>query len=269
MKLLLISFSVLFTVVSGFSQDESKVFFGVNIGSHIASKKTAMMYSGGSNFSLYGIEWAFSHPYYKPDFDTYFEYPYTIVELPIGMTYRASVEVGGIIGYHVDNSLEVYAEANIGMLKVQDVFVVEIQNPNTNTVNYPLEQLPVFGEEQRLNLNFGARFTLFENNGVFGYLPLFGNFNNVKVERNYFVVNNREYNLVHNIQGITNERPGGSGYGAGSGLGIKYRLSDKFLIDASYNAIYSKVTMIKESSVQPEFSTWGLHHSVLLRILWG
>lgn len=252
----------------GISQEDKGIFLGVNIGAHIANKKTAIMYSGGSNFSLYGIEWAFSHPNYKPDFDNYFQYPYEIVELPQDMTYRPSLEIGGIIGYNIDQSLGFYLEANFGMLKIQDVFVVEIKDPTATSVNYPLEQFPVFGEEQRFNLNAGFRFTVFENNGVVGYLPLFGNFNSVKVERNFFVVNNKQYNIVHNIQGITNERPGGNGFGGGSGFGIKYRLSDQFVLDASYNAIYSKVTMIKESSIQPEFSSRGIHHSILLRILW-
>ncbi|WP_258541436.1 hypothetical protein [Parvicella tangerina] len=269
MKKVLQSFLVLLISVSGVAQDDSGIFFGVNLGAHIANKKTAIMYSGGSNFSLYGIEWAFDHPNYKPDFDNYFQYPYEIVELPQDMTYRPSLEIGGIIGYSVDQSLDIFLEANVGMLKVQDVFVVEIQDPTSTSVDYPLEQFPVFGEEQRLNINAGLRFTVFENNGVIGYLPLFGNFNSVKIERNYFVVNNREYNIVHNIQGITNERPGGTGFGGGSGFGFKYRLSDQIILDASYNAHYTKVTMIKESSIRPEFSEWGLHHSVLLRILWG
>jgi hypothetical protein len=269
MKKTLLTLGIALTSLLGVAQDESGVFFGVNVGAHVANKKTAMMYSGGSNFSLYGIEWAMSHPSYKPDFDTYFEYPYEIVELPEGMTYRPSIEIGGILGYSVDNSLDLFVEANFGMLKIQDVFVVEIQNPNTNTVDYPLEQLPVFGEEQRLNINAGLRLSVFDKNGVLGYLPLFVNFNSVQVERNYFVVNNRQYNIVHNIQGITNERPGGSGYGGGSGLGIKYRMTDRIIFDASYNAHFSKVTMIKESSIQPEFSAWGLHHSILFRVLWG
>ncbi len=269
MKKRLLSVLICFLSLVSLGQDGSGVFFGVNIGAHVANKKTAMMYSGGSNFSLYGIEWAFEHPNYKPDFDNYFQYPYEIVELPEGMTYRPSLEIGGILGYSVDQSLDFFVEANFGMLKIQDVFVVEIQDPNSNTVDYPLEQFPVFGEEQRLNINAGLRLTIFENNGLIGYLPLFGNFNSVQVERNYFVVNNREYNIVHNIQGITNERPGGSGFGGGSGLGVKYGLTDKIILDASYNAHFSKITMIKESSTRPEFSAWGIHHSVLLRILWG
>ncbi|MCB9187977.1 MAG: hypothetical protein H6599_01720 [Flavobacteriales bacterium] len=269
MKKFICSFIALSLSFTSIGQDETGLFFGINAGAHMANKKTAIMYSGGSNFSLYGIEWAFSYPNYKTDFDNYFQYPYEIVELPQDMTYRPSLEIGGILGYNVDNSLSVFAEANFGMLKVQDVFVVEVQNPNTGSVNYPLEQFPVFGEEQRLNFNLGARFTLFENNGLVGYLPLFGNFNSVKIERNYFIVNNKQYNIVHNIQGITNQKPGGNGFGGGSGLGIKYRMSDKIVLDASYNALYTKVTMIRETSTQSAFSVWGLHHSVLLRVLWG
>lgn len=266
----IISIIFTFLLFSGYlAQSESGVFFGVNAGAHIANKKTAIMYSGGSNFSMYGIEWAFDYPNYKRDFDAYFQYPYEIVELPEGMTYRPSLEIGGILGYSVDNSLDVFVEANFGMLKVQDVFVVEIQDPNTGSVNYPLEQFPVFGEEQRLNLNLGARFSIFQNEVVTGYLPLFGNFNSVKVERNYFIVNNKQYNIIHSIPGITNQRPGGNGFGGGSGLGIKYLLTERITLDFSYNAIYSKVTMIRESSTQPAFSVWGLHHSVLLRVLWG
>ena len=120
------SFVLLLASTSLFNaQKESGVFVSLGAGSHIANKKTAMMYSGGSNFTPFGIEATLSNVLTKPEFDAFFQYPYTIVELPEGMRYRPSVEIGAMAGYRTENGTVVYLESNFSNLKIEDVFVVE------------------------------------------------------------------------------------------------------------------------------------------------
>jgi len=244
------------------AQKESGVFVTLGAGTHIANKKTAMMYSGGSNFTPFGIESVFSNPQIKPEFDAFFQYPYSIVELPEGMKYRPSVEVGAMVGYRNENGTVFYLESNFSNLKVEDVFVVEVQNPNVGG-QFPLEQFAVFGEERRLNLNLGVQLTVNEINGAEIYLPVFANMNSTRLENNYFVVNNKQYQINHIVPGFPNQKPGGIGFGAGSGLGVRYALNSSFTFDVGYNLIYSRVRMTEQ------FFPWGIHHSVMLKVIWG
>ena len=220
MKHLLLLLTVLYSLPN-LAQGEKGGYIGLNGGAFFANKNTAMMYSGGNNFSIYGIEWAFQNQYYKPDLDNYFQYPYEIVELPEGMTYRPSLDLGIIAGFNMDESAGLFIEMNVAQLKVQDVFVVEINNPNNTNPGDQYEQIPIFGEEQRLNINAGLRFRVFENNGLTGFVPLYLNVNAVQLKRNYVYINNRQYNIVPNIQGYTVDMPGGTGVGGGSGFGDK------------------------------------------------
>jgi hypothetical protein len=244
------------------SAQESGVFVGLGAGSHIANKKTAMMYSGGSNFTAFGISSIFSNPTIKPEFDTYFQYDYAIVELPEGMRYRPSVEVGALLGYRSETGTVFYLESNFSNLRVEDVFVVEVKNPNTGG-QYPLEQIPLFGFERRLNMNAGFQLNIAESGGAQVYWPLFANMNSVRVDKNYFVVNNKQYFISHVVPGFPDQKPGGLGFGGGSGLGVRYPVSESITADFSYNLIYSRVRMTEQ------FREWGVHHSVMLKIIWG
>jgi hypothetical protein len=262
-KISIFSFVLFLASTSLFNaQKESGVFVSLGAGSHIANKKTAMMYSGGNNFTPFGIEATFSNPQIKPEFDAFFQYPYTIVELPEGMRYRPSVEIGAMVGYRTENGTVVYLESNFSNLKVEDVFVVEVENPNVGGV-YPLEQFPVFGVERRLNLNFGLQLTVNEFNGAELYWPIFGNINSTRVDKNYFVVNNKQYQITHIVPGFPNQQPGGMGFGGGSGLGVRYPLNKSITLDFSYNLIYSRIRMTEL------FREWGAHHSVMLKVIWG
>lgn len=244
------------------AQKESGVFVSLGAGSHIANKKTAMMYSGGSNFTPFGIEATFSNTLIKPELDAFFQYPYTIVELPEGMRYRPSVEIGALAGYRTEGGTVIYLESNFSNLKIEDVFVVEVQNPNAGGV-YPLEQFPVFGQEKRLNLNLGLQFTINEFSGAELYWPVFANMNSVRVDKNYFVVNNKQYQIAHVVPGFPGRMPGGMGFGGGSGLGVRYPLNKSLTVDFSYNLIYSRIQMTDL------FREWGAHHSVMLKVIWG
>jgi hypothetical protein len=259
MKILILTFIFILGVAHA---QESGVVVSLGAGAHIANKKTAMMYSGGSNFTAYGISSIFSNPQIKPQLDSYFQYDYSIVELPEGMRYRPSVEVGAMLGYRSETGTVFYVESNFSNLRIEDVFVVEVKNPNTGG-QYPLEQIPLFGFERRLNLNAGFQVNVTESGGAQVYWPLFANMNSVRVDKNYFVINNQQYYIQHVVPGFPDQKPGGMGFGGGTGLGVRYPVNGSITADFSYNLIYSRIRMTEQ------FREWGVHHSVMLKIIWG
>jgi len=267
MKRILLTLSIL--TAGLVTNVQAQLLLGVNGGAHFANKKTAVLHSGfyypAVNFS---VERLFNNSFFRTQYlDNYFKYGYQIVEVPTNMKYKPSIEYGGTIGYRIDESMTFYGEVNFAQLKTEDIFVVKVDDPTPQAVQpFRYENIPIFGEEQRLNINIGLQIGLFASNGVEVFLPLFGNFNSMKFGKNYFVVNGRQH-IVH--QTFTNQpnyyitKIGGVGYGGGSGIGARYLIQDKFTVEIAYNALYTKTKVLET------FKEFGLNHNILLKIIWG
>lgn len=238
-------------------------FMSLGFGSYFANSNTAVMYDGVSKYALIGIGYYFTIEPFKTQFEEYFKYPYEIVELPENLKYRPGREISWQLGYRFEDGSAFYAEANFAQLNIQDAFVVAIDDPNRKSPEKLFQQIPVFGKEQRLNINTGFHIPVIHEKGFTAYLPLFANINSTKLESNYFVINNQQYQIVHNFPGVTNTRIGGMGFGGGSGLGVKLQFKKNFSLDIGYNLIYSRIRMTEE--LRP----FGLHHSILAKIVWG
>lgn len=251
------------------------VFFGLNIGAFKANNKTSQIYKG--NVTDYGVNFYFNNIFYQPELDQHFIYNYRISSFnPETIRYRTTYNVGGHGGINLDESIAIYADINIIKLKVENFVTVEIDNPNdpTLTGNAQLEQVPIFGEESRTNLNLGIQAAFYDEGPIKAYVNLFGNVNNTRLEKNFFVINNKTYPIIHNalVNGTTpngqvnfqqSVPPGGVGYGGGTGLGVKYKFNDKFTFDANYYGIYTRTRM------NATFKPFGLNHAIVARILWG
>jgi len=247
------------------AQDESGSFFaGINVGGLLANKQTAIMYTGASNIARYGIEDIFDNPYYTTAFTNYFQYPYSIVELPSVWKYKPVMDIGAHLGLTLGNGSAIFLEVNFSNVKLDDMaFTVAIEDPNNQSPEPTYDQIPIFGGEKRLNVNFGIQIGMYNEDGVTVYLPLFANLNSVRLEENYFIINNVRYQILHTVQGQTNIKPGGIGFGGGTGLGAKYRFNDKFTFDLAYSLYYNKTKM------NEDFAPWGVQHGITFRIILG
>ena len=253
----------LFTFSSIFSQESGSVFVGINVGGFFANKNTAVLYTGADAFSNYGVEDLFSNTINKPIFDNYFQYPYAIVELPQTWKYRPALDIGGHFGIHLDGDNALYVDVNFSSLDFENFFTVAIEDPNNQSPDPTYEQIALFGEEKRMNINLGLQLSLYQENSINAYFTLFGNLNSTRLEKNYFVVNDRQYFINHIYPSQPRVNPGGIGIGIGTGLGIKYKFNDKFTFDLAYSLYYSK-TKMKEA-----FAPWGIHNGITFRIIWG
>lgn len=271
-----------------YEEDDVKgnFFVGVNVGSFFANKKTAMKYSGFSPNTL-GVEWFFNNPLNEARLREFFDgQPYKIdqqdlADLPNRMRYRASWDIGGIAGVRLNEGVDLFVEANVAQLKTENIFVVEV-TPSSNTNNIDADryrQIPVFGKEERLNLNLGIRVKVFDENNLSVQIPLFGNFNSVKLKENYFLLEETQapIQIYHNSQNIqviggqisnsNTQPPGGVGYGFGSGLIFNYQIMPTIAFEINYNLMYSKVTV--DRFLDPPFAATGIQQNVLFRVIWG
>ena len=246
--------------VSVIAQNDSELILGINIGGYSANKNTAGLYKGDvTSNNIYTI---FSNPNYQTNFDNYFQYPYEIVETPINSSYRIGLEVGAHIGKRNNNG-ELFIEMNFINLEVQEYFTVAIDDPNNLSPDPTYQPLPIFGEERRSLVNFGYSIDLLNENDLIVGIPLFAQLTNSRLERNYIVVNNQQYNIYHGVIGQNNTNPGGLGIGVGIGLTGTVKFNKQFSLLAGYYAQYSRINM------QDNLKPFGLHHSIFARILFG
>jgi hypothetical protein len=83
------------------------------------------------------------------------------------------------------------------------------------------------------------------------------------LERNFIVIDSREYEIIHSNAQTTTQQPGGIGYGAGSGLGLKYKLTDRIITDFTYNLYYIKTKM------NDNIQGFGMQHGLMFRLIWN
>lgn len=270
MKIILIIILLFLSVFqcSLFAQEEEeenpKTFFGgINIGTFFANSKAAIIYTGGSNITPYGINYILTQPQNKITFDNYFKHPYYVAELPIKPTYKTAFDIGFHGGFHINKVNSIYMDINIAQLKYEQTFTIAVEDPSNQSADPTYEQIPIFGKEKRFNLNLGTQLSYYTTEKTDWYWAVFGNLNVVKMERNYMIINNTEYEIYHNTPDQINIKPGGLGFGGGTGLGLKYQLSSNIVVDLTYNLYYTKTNMT--DNIQP----YGMHHGILMRILWN
>jgi hypothetical protein len=82
------------------------------------------------------------------------------------------------------------------------------------------------------------------------------------MQRNYFVVDQREFEIFHESDNPNQSRLSGSGLGGGTGLGFKFDVSEHIMADLNYNLFFS------ETNFGENYRFTGTHHTLGVRILW-
>ena len=245
------------------NSSSSKFFAGINVGALIVNNNTAIIYTGTNNITPYGIEYLLNVPTYKTTFDTYFQHPYSVSEYPQHPSYKTALDIGLHAGMNFGVGNAIYIDINSATLNYEQTFTIAIDNPNNQSPEPTFEQIPIIGKEKRFNLNLGSQWSLYHAEKSNFYWSFFGNFNSIKLNRNYIVINNKEYEIIHSNTFTTTPEPGGIGYGGGSGLGFKYRLTNKITADFTYNLYYIKTKM--NDAIQG----FGLNHGIVFRLIWN
>lgn len=250
------------------AQDDEDEFepsfsFGINLGAHFANKNTALLYSGDASQTQWGILRTMDLPLNQQRIRNYFQnQPYQVVELPLESRFRTTFEIGMHFNYQLSPTFSIFADLNSLRLEYEQFMTIEVNNPNNSSPQDDLERFPVIGEENRFNLNLGFQYNYYYEEGLMCYLSFLGNVNDAEMRRNYFVINNFEYEIQHPVDGDFTRKPGGVGYGGGIGTGLKFRLGYKIYADLYYTMLYTKTYM--SETLQP----YGTHHSLGLRIIW-
>ena len=234
--------------------------FGINFGGFIANSNTASLYQGDQ--TAYNIYTIFSNPNYQSNFDSYFEYPWQVDEIPTTIKYNPGLEIGFHLGKQKEK-IKYYVDFNFAQLNLEDFVIIAINDPNNQSVNpFTFKPIPIFGEERRTFINAGFVTNFYDEKEFHIGIPFFGQFNNTKFINNYIAINNQPYNIIHTPSNLPNNVPGGFALGAGSGLLLTFALNKQIDFTVGYHAQFSK------TYINTELAPWGLQHSIFGRLVW-
>ena len=244
--------------------DSSYLFVGVNVNAFFANRNTAFLYNGSPNVTPFGIEYIiFQVPQNRQFFDDFFQYSYQFEEYPLEPRYRSTVEFGLHLGYQFSKNVAVFADVNAFQLDYEQQFTIAVDDPNNGTVGPTFQRFGLFGEESRFHFNLGAQMSIYNDElGNNFYLPIFAHLNAVQMEQNYFIINNRRFDIAQDFNVAPNGKLGGVDYGFGSGLGFRFHVTESIQTDFNYTLIYNSINM------RDDFQAKGFHHSVGIKILW-
>ena len=258
-----IYFLLLITPIFSLGQQKSELVLGVNGGGYFANKNTALIYSG--NYTNYNVFSIFSNSINKPTFDQFFQYPYSIYDIPNDIKYSIGTEIGFHIGKQ-KRKTKYYIDFNFADINVQDFITVAIENQSVTQSLEP-EYFPVSinGKEKRNMINLGIIKTIYEESNLSILTPIFLQLLEMRLKENYIVVNNQQYNIIHNSSIQNNQSqvnsPGGYGLGFGSGLIFNYFINKDLSIDFGYHIQYSK------TNFSEQLNEWGVQQSLFARVI--
>ena len=241
-------------------QEKSKLIFGINAGTYLANKNTAVLYGG--NVTPDGVSSILNKNNFKPIFEEFFEYPFEISSFPSNIKYNPGTEIGIHIGKEKEKS-KIYVDINFAELKIQDVVVIAVNNPNNQSTEPNYVPISLIGKEKRKMINIGVQKNIFQESNLSLYIPIFFQLINVELKQNYVVINQQPYNINHSTinNSNQNQNPQGYGIGFGSGFVLNYFVNKDVSFDFGYHGQYSQTNFSKDPN------PWGMQNSIFVRLV--
>jgi hypothetical protein len=196
------------------AQEKSKLIFGINAGTYLANKNTASLYAG--NVTSYGVSSILNNINFRPSFEQFFQYPFEISSFPSNIKYNLGTEIGIHIGKEKERS-KIYVDINFAEIKVQDVVVLEVDNPNNQSTEPDYVPISLIGKEKRNMINIGVQKNIFKESKFSLSIPIFFQLIQVELKQNYVVINQQPYNINHSTINNSNQNQNPQGYGIGFG----------------------------------------------------
>tara|TARA_B100001093_G_scaffold155690_1_gene148275 strand:- start:152 stop:967 length:816 start_codon:yes stop_codon:yes gene_type:complete len=269
MRFLILLIFFPFIISAQFFSSNNEIVYGINIGTYLANKNTAVIYDGFTNVS-YGIQNILNNSNnINNGASNYLNQTlgngnWFIGNIPPEMKYRPGLEVGLHVGSQ-NQKLKYYLDYNFAELKAIGQFNV-IQDYNSSNSIEPLyETISVTGSERRSIFNFGIISDLVNEKDYHLGFPIFFQLIQTKFKSNQMIVNNQPYNISNPAQAqnnVLNNNQVGMGFGAGSGLILTVPLNTEINISFGYHLQYAKV------KISEQVSGNGLQHSIFTRLIW-
>lgn len=245
--------------------------FSINTGMAFANKYHANFYNGADG-NQNELSFILDNYYHRQEIKRTLNDSFALVGMPTDMKYNPAFCVGFSIVKKFNKHFGVFAQFNFSRLKAVDYFTLKIGATPTGQAFPNLKNYPIWGKEDRVNIDVGVRGEIGFANRISGFLEGGLNINNTRVKQNSIAIENLEFSLI-NIYGNQayipntqlqeyNIKQGGLGIGAFISPGIEFRFDENAAIDLLGSIYWTKINLM-------HYSTFKLHYNILLRFVFN
>lgn len=253
------------------SQNKSWSFL-INAGTAFANKYHANFYNGAEG-NENEINYVFDNYYWNQDIQVAVGDTFNLVGLPTNMKYSPAFCVGFGIKKKFNNYIGIIAQFNFSRFNTNDEFTLKIgSTPSGTTTNANLRNYPIFGKEDRINIDLGVSGEIPLANKISGFLEGGFNLNNTRVKENGIAIEYLEYSII-NVYADQNYVPGaqiqeymikqgGIGIGLFLSPGVEFKFNDKVAIDLLGSIYWSQINLEHYNQFRP-------HYNIMIRFVFS
>jgi hypothetical protein len=245
--------------------------FSINTGAAFASKYHANFYNGAEG-NQNEIKFILGNYYLNQEIQRAVNDTFTLVGMPTNMKYQPAFAVGFTIKKKFNDHFGAFAQFNFSRLKAVDAFTLKIGSTPTGTMFPNTKNYPIWGKEDRINIDLGVSGEIKLANKIYGFLEGGFNINNTRVKENSIAIEDLQYSIINVYANQTyvpgtqmQEYPikeGGLGIGAFLSPGIEFRFNENVAVDLLGSVYYSKINLM-------HYSTFGLHYNAMIRFVFS
>lgn len=238
--------------------------FGLNIGAAFANRYHADFYNGQPG-NQNEISYILGNYYHQQEIIGVLNDTFRLAGLPLKMKYKPAFAAGLYFRKNINDNLGVFMQFNYSRFTTSDVFTIKVGNkPSGYSLPDDLMQCPIWGKEERINIDIGVRGEIKFEDNIYGFLEGGFNLNNTRVIENMIQISSLEYSII-NVYGdqswIPNTqlqeyyvREGGIGLGGFLSPGIRFKFSDNVSTELLGSVYWSKINLMYYDTFRPHFN---------------
>lgn len=221
-------------------KNENGFYFGANLGLYLANRHNAEYYNGsGVNSVDSTINYSLNYYQIKQSLN---DYDFWLAELPSKMRYSPAFLLGIYVKYVIKNS-GIILQFDFAKLKANDVFTIEVNDPNNFSSDPVYRQESIWGSEQRATIDLGYSYTFNSKSNVRPFIQFGGNLTTTKFVDNKIRIENLEYSITNYHYAYYQIEQGGVGFGAFAGGGMNLIFSESISLMPTLNIYYTQAKM--------------------------
>lgn len=257
-------------------EQKSKIGWEIsgNFGVYNPNKYQAKFYNGTPG-NVNSLDYILSNYYWNQEIiNQLIQYEqrdsFLVSEYPPNIKYDASMYVGFSARYNYSDEIALNISFNFSKLQVKDIIACEVYPPFPGMVQSYV-YFNIFGQEGRTNMDIGGMYTLHPEKNLTPFAEMGLNLNSTHVKKHILNVYDREFNMV-NIYGSSGYIPNTpvneyTVYQGGIGFGTYISGGWRYVVNNQLSMELAAIVYLKTVNLEGYSKRFGLHESVLFRIV--
>jgi hypothetical protein len=237
--------------------------FSINTGAAFANNYQANFYNGADG-NQNTLNYILSNKYWHNEIRQAIGDSFALYGMPTKMKYDPAFCVGFSIKKMFNNHVGMFGQFDFSRLKAADVFTLKIGSTPTSQMVPNLLNCPIWGKEDRIDIDLGVCGSIYLANKINGFLEGGLNINNTRVKENKIQIENLAYSIIDiyaNQPYVPNTqlqeyqiKEGGLGIGIFLSPGVEFRFNENVAIDLLGTAYWTRINLMHYDAWKPRFN---------------